>query len=85
MMKQFDHYLCNPVVGAVPGNLAGDVVAFQDVESSDQGNAGMRGWGCHHMVSFRSTHTHKSYMMNSMIKLMASMAKSHKIMHRQMG
>lgn len=55
-MTVFDDYLCNPVVGAVPRNLAGDVVAFEDVESSDQGNASMWGWGCHHMMSFRNTH-----------------------------
>lgn len=52
-VKKLAHYLCNPVVGAVPGNLAGNVVAFQDVESSDQGNTCMWSRGRHHMVSFR--------------------------------
>lgn len=43
VVKQFVYNLCDPVVGAVHGHLAGYVVAFQDVESSDQGNTCM--WG----------------------------------------
>ena len=44
-------YLCYPVVGAIPGHLVSNVVAFQDVESCDQGHASMWGWGRHYLVS----------------------------------
>ena len=54
-VKQFVCYLSHPVVGAVPGHLAANVEAFQDVERSDQADACMWGRGRHHVVSFRNT------------------------------
>lgn len=52
-VKQLLYYLCNPVVGAVPGLLASNVVALQDIEGSDKGDTCMWGWGRHHLVSLR--------------------------------
>lgn len=68
-MKQFVYNLCNPVVGAVPGHLTGYVVAFKDVESSDQGNTYMWGWGHHHVVSYRNTNKSYEIFRISIVKL----------------
>lgn len=44
--------LCHPVKSLFPGHKRGEIEAFKDVESTDEGRTRMRGWGTENQVAW---------------------------------
>lgn len=46
-------YLCHPVKSLFSGDQAGEIEALEDVESTDEGRACVRGWGTENQVAWK--------------------------------